>query len=52
MRNRKNINVAMEPVKIEAKIDQAVVVIPGDVSWKNTGIVLQPNDKIEFKATG
>ncbi|HDR50428.1 MAG TPA: hypothetical protein ENN90_02240 [Mariniphaga anaerophila] len=52
VRNRQNINVAMEPVKIEAKIDQAVVVIPGNVPWKNTGIVLQPNDKIELKATG
>jgi hypothetical protein len=52
VRNRKNINVALEPVKIEAKIDQVVVVIPGNVSWKNTGIVVQPNDKVEFKATG
>jgi hypothetical protein len=52
VKNRKNINVAMEPVKIEAKIDQVVVVIPGNVPWKNTGIVLQPNDKVEFKATG
>jgi hypothetical protein len=52
VRNRKNINVALEPVKIEAKIDQVVVVIPGNVLWKNTGIVVQPNDKVEFKATG
>lgn len=52
VKNRKNINVAMEPVKIEAKIDQVVVVIPGNVPWKNTGIVVQPNDKVEFTATG
>ena len=52
VKNRKLINVAMEPVKIEVKTDQVVVTIHGNVPWKNTGIVLQPNDKVEFTATG
>jgi len=52
VKNRKLIHVALEPVTIEQKIDQVVVVIPGNVPWKNTGMVLQANDKVEFKATG
>jgi hypothetical protein len=52
VKNRKNINVAMEPVKMEAKVDQVIVVMPGNTPWKNTGLVLQPNDRVEFTATG
>ncbi len=52
VKNRELIIVAMEPVTIKQQIDQVVVVIPGNTDWKSTGLILQPNDKIEFKATG
>ena len=52
VKNRKLINVALESATIHQKIDQVVIAIPGNVPWKSTGIVLQPNDKVEFKATG
>lgn len=52
VKNRKEISVALEPVTIEPVIDQIIVVIPGNIPWKSTGLVVKPGDIIEFRATG
>ena len=52
VRNRNVINIAMEPVEMEARVEQVIVKLPGNVAWKSTGLVLRASDRVEFKATG
>jgi len=37
---------------LEPQVDQIIVKLEGTTPWHNTGLLLNPGDRVEFKATG